>query len=123
MSVNRVILVGNVGRQPEVRYVEGRAVATFTMATTERARRLANGNEIPERTEWHRVVMWDGAAEIAEKYITKGTKLYIEGKLRTRTWNDQNAIKHTVTEVVVDEFDILQRPQNQSMQQNQPTQQ
>lgn len=111
MSVNRVILVGNVGRQPEIRYVEGRPVATFTLATTERARKTASGNEIPERTEWHRIVMWDGAAEIAEKYISKGTKIYIEGKLRTRTWNDQNAIKHTVTEVVVDEFDILQRPQ------------
>lgn len=112
MSVNRVILVGNVGRQPEIRYVESRPVATFPMATTERARKSSSGAEIPERTEWHRIVMWDGAAEIAEKYIVKGTKLYIEGKLRTRTWNDQNTIKHTITEVVVDEFDILQRPQN-----------
>ena len=60
----------------------------------------------------------DGAAEIAEKYINKGTKLYIEGKLRTRTWNDQNAIKHTVTEIVVDEFDILQRPQTQNQDPN-----
>ncbi|MDE6832583.1 MAG: single-stranded DNA-binding protein [Muribaculaceae bacterium] len=111
MSVNRVILVGNVGRDPEIRYVESRPVATFPLATTERARRSASGAEIPERTEWHRIVMWDGAADIAERYITKGAKLYIEGKLRTRAWNDQNAIKHTVTEVVVDEFDILQRPQ------------
>lgn len=118
MSVNRVILVGNVGRQPEIKYVEDRPVATFPMATTERARRLANGSEIPERTEWHRIVMWDKAAEIAEKYISKGTKIYIEGKLRTRSWNDQNAIRHTITEVVVDEFDILQRPQPNANQQN-----
>lgn len=112
MSVNRVILVGNVGRDPEIRYAETRPVATFPLATTERARRTATGAEIPERTEWHRIVMWDGAAEIAERYIRKGTKLYIEGKLRTRDWNDRNAIKHTVTEIVVDEFDILQRPQS-----------
>ena len=111
MSVNRVILVGNVGRDPEIRYVEKRPVATFPLATTERARKSSSGAEIPERTEWHRIVMWDGAAEIAERYISKGTKLYIEGKLRTRTWSDQNTIKHTITEVVVDEFDILQRPQ------------
>lgn len=111
MSVNRVILVGNVGRQPEIRYVQSRPVATFPMATTERARRSSSGAEIPERTEWHRIVMWDGAAEIAEKYIEKGTKLYVEGKIRYRSWTDQNAIRHDIAEVVVDEFDILQRPQ------------
>lgn len=111
MSVNKVILVGNVGRDPEIRYVEKRPVATFSLATTERARRLPNGAEIPERTEWHRLVMWDKSAEIAERYISKGTKLYVEGKLRTRTWKDFNAIERTVTEIVVDEFDILQRAQ------------
>lgn len=109
MSVNKVILVGNVGRDPEIRYVEKRPVATFSLATTERARTTSAGVEIPERTEWHRIVMWDKAAEIAERYITKGTKLYVEGKLRTRTWKDFNAIERTVTEIVVEEFDILQR--------------
>lgn len=109
MSVNRVILVGNVGRKPELRYVDGRPVATFTLATNEPARILPDGRQIPERTEWHSVVMWDKGAETAERYIDKGTKLYIEGKLRTRQWQDRNAIERRVTEVVVDRFDILSR--------------
>jgi single-strand DNA-binding protein len=67
---------------------------------------------MPERTEWHNLVMWDKLAEIAEKYIRKGTKLYIEGKLRTRTWEDRNAIKRTVTEIYVENMDILSRPQS-----------
>ena len=118
MSVNKVILVGNVGTQPEIRYVEKRPVATFNLATNERARRSASGAEIPERTEWHHIVMWDKAAEIAERYITKGTKMFIEGKIRTRSWNDRDAIKRTITEIVVDEFDILQRPTNNNNQPN-----
>lgn len=110
MSVNKVILVGNVGKDPEVRYVDNRPYATFSLATNEPARRNAQGVEIPERTEWHNIVMWDGNAEFAERYITRGTKLYIEGKLRTRQWQDYNAIKRSVTEIYVDTFDILQRP-------------
>ena len=96
MSVNKVILVGNVGRKPEIRYVGQRPVATCSLATT-------------ERTEWHNLVMWDRAAEIAERYIDKGTKLFVEGKLRTRVWQDANAIKHNITEIIVDNFDILSR--------------
>lgn len=111
MSVNKVILVGNVGRDPEIRYVETRPVASFSLATTERAYTTASGAQIPERTEWHNIVMWDKSAEIAEKYIRKGAKLYIEGKLRTRTWEDRNTIKRTITEIYVETFDILSRPQ------------
>ena len=111
MSVNKVILVGNVGRDPEIRYVETRPVASFSLATTERAYTTSSGAQIPERTEWHNIVMWDRAAETAEKYIRKGTKLYIEGTLRTRTWEDRNTIKRTVTEIYVEAFDILSRPQ------------
>lgn len=114
MSVNKVILVGNVGKNPEIRYVDNRPVATFSLATTERGYRSANGVEVPERTEWHNIVMWDRAAETAERYITKGTKLYIEGKLRTRDWQDFNAIKRKITEIVVDSFDILSRPTQQT---------
>ncbi len=113
MSVNKVILVGNVGQDPEIRYVEQRPVATFSLATTERAYTTASGAQIPERTEWHRIVMWDRAAETAEKYIRKGVKLYIEGKLRTRVWEDRNTIKRNVTEILVDSFDILSRPTGQ----------
>lgn len=110
MSVNKVILVGNVGRDPELRYVENRLVATMSMATTERAYTTPSGAQIPERTEWHTIVMWDKAAETAEKYIRKGSKLFVEGKLRTRIWQDRNAIKRTVTEIYVENFDILSLP-------------
>lgn len=105
--MNKVILMGYTGKDPEIRYVETRPVATFSLATTERARKTANGVEIPERTEWHNIVMWDAAAEFAEKYIRKGSRLLIEGKIRTRYWEDRNAIKRTVTEIVVDTFDLL----------------
>lgn len=110
MGVNKVILLGNVGADPTIRYVETRPVATFTLATTERAYTTASGAQIPERTEWHRIVMWDGAAETAEKYIRKGTRLYIEGKLRTRVWEDRNTIKRNVTEIIVDTFELLSPP-------------
>lgn len=111
MSVNKVILVGNVGKDPEIRYVETRPVASFSLATTDRAYTTASGVQVPERTEWHNIIMWDKAAEIAEKYIRKGAKLYVEGKLRTRVWEDRNTIKRSVTEIIVDQFDILSRPQ------------
>lgn len=109
MSVNKVILIGNVGRDPEIRYIETRPVASFPLATTERARTTAAGSQIPERTEWHNIVMWGRDAEMAEKYIRTGTRLYIEGKLRYRTWEDRNTIKRTVTEIYVDSFELLSR--------------
>ncbi|MGM9870967.1 MAG: single-stranded DNA-binding protein [Muribaculaceae bacterium] len=105
--MNKVILMGNVGQDPTIRYIGSRPMATFSLATNERARRLPDGTELPERTEWHNIVMYDAQAEIAEKYIRKGSKLLIEGKLRTRIWEDRNAIKRAVTEIYVDTFDIL----------------
>ena len=107
MSVNKVILIGNVGTDPEIRYVETRPIASFRMATNERERTLADGTKIPERTEWHSIIMWDGAAEFAEKYIRKGSRLYVEGKIRYRIWEDRNAIKRNVTEIYVDNFELL----------------
>lgn len=106
-NMNKAILMGYVGRDPEIRYIETRPLATFTLATTERARRTQSGMEIPERTEWHNIVMYDANAEIAEKYIRKGTRLLVEGKIRSRVWEDRNALKHYVTEIYVDTFDIL----------------
>ena len=115
MSVNKVILLGNVGRDPDVRYVaQGRPVASFSLATTERGFTNSNGVQVPERTEWHNIVMWGRHAEVAEKYIRKGTQLYIEGQLRTRMWEDRNAIKHYVTEVHVDNFELLGRPRTEA---------
>lgn len=110
MSVNKVILIGNVGRKPEIRYVGDRPVASFSLATNEKVSKNIQGIETPEMTEWHNIVMWDRNAEIAERYIDTGTKLYIEGKLRTRSWQDRHSIKRTVTEILVDFFDILSQP-------------
>lgn len=105
--MNKAILCGFVGADPSIRYVETRPVAEFSLATREPERTTPNGARIPERTEWHRIVMWDGNAEFAEKYIRKGTRLLLEGTLRTRTWEDRTAIKHTVTEIYVNSFEML----------------
>ena len=114
MSVNKVILIGNVGKEPEVRYYDnGGAVANFSLATTERGYTAANGTQVPDRTEWHNIVLWRGLAEIAEKYIHKGSKIYIEGKIRTRSYDDQQGIKRYVTEVWGDNLELLDRkPEN-----------
>ena len=110
MSINKVILIGNVGRDPEIRYTApGQAVASFSLATTECGYTAANGTQVPDRTEWHSIVMWGKNAEIAERYSRKGSQLYIEGKRRTRTWEDKNQIKRQVTEIYVDTFDFLGR--------------
>ena len=108
MSVNKVILLGNVGKDPEVRYLDtGIAVATFPLATTDRAYTLANGTQVPERTEWHNLVLWRGLAETAEKYVHKGDKLYIEGKIRSRSYDDQTGAKRYITEIFVDNMEML----------------
>lgn len=105
--MNKAILLGYVGKDPEIRYIETRPVASFTLATTERARRTSAGVEVPERTEWHNIVMFDRNAEVAEKFIRKGTRLMLEGKIRSRVWEDRNTIKHYITEIYVDSFEIL----------------
>ena len=108
MSLNKVMLIGNVGKEPEVRYVEqGVAVGSFTLATTERGYTLQNGTQVPERTEWHNVVVWRRLAETVEKYVHKGDKLYIEGQLRTRSWDDRNGVKRYTTEVWADNMEML----------------
>ncbi|HRZ96451.1 MAG TPA: single-stranded DNA-binding protein [Paludibacter sp.] len=107
MSVNKVILVGNVGKDPEVRYLEKDvAVANFTLATTDRAITLQNGTQVPERTEWHNIVAWRGLATIAEKYIKKGTQIYVEGKLQTRTY-EKDGIKRFFTEIYAENIMLL----------------
>jgi len=108
MSVNKVILIGNVGKDPEVRYLDNHvAVATVTLATSERAYTLQNGTQVPERTEWHNLILWRGLAETAEKFVHKGDKLYVEGKIRTRNYDDQNGIKRYVTEIYVESMEML----------------
>ncbi len=121
MSVNKVILIGNVGRDPEIRYFENdRAVANFPIATTERGFTTASGQQIPERTEWHNVVIWGGLAKVAENYVRKGTQLYIEGKLRTRSWDDKDGNKRYTTEVYVDNLQLLGRKSDNPGSSGQP---
>ena len=108
MSLNKVQLIGNVGKDPDVRYLDsGVAVATFSLATTDRAYTLANGTQGPERTEWHNIVLCNRLAETAEKYVRKGDKLYFEGKIRTRSYDDQNGIKRYVVEIFGDNMEML----------------
>lgn len=108
MSLNKVMLIGNVGKDPDVRYLDnGVAVATFPLATTERGYRLQNGTEVPERTDWHNIVLWRGLAEVAEKYVHKGDKLYIEGKIKSRSYDDQNGVKRYITEIFADNMEML----------------
>ena len=114
MSLNKVMLIGNVGRDPEVRYLDGngsssqgRKVASFTLATSERYR--DRNGELRENTEWHNIVAWGQSAEVVEKYVKKGTQLYIEGRIRTRSWTDQAGVKKYTTEINVDNLQLLGR--------------
>lgn len=112
MSVNKVILIGNVGKDPDVRYLDNHVcVANLTLATTERGYTAQNGTQVPDRTEWHNLVFWRGLAETVEKYVHKGDKLYVEGNIRNRSYDDQNGVKRYVTEIFVDSMEMLTRPQ------------
>jgi single-strand DNA-binding protein len=107
--INKVILVGNVGKDPDVRYFDNNeGVANFPLATTERGFTTRDGKEIPERTEWHNITAWRGLAKVAESYVRKGTQLYIEGKLRTRSYEQDGVTKYT-TEVIADTLKLLGR--------------
>jgi len=106
MSVNKVILVGHVGHDPEVRYLDNQTpVCTIRMATSE-VYKNKNGERVTN-TEWHNVVLWRGLAEVAEKYVKKGSQLYVEGRLRTRTWDDKDNNKRYTTEIVADVMQLL----------------
>ncbi|MFC2115299.1 single-stranded DNA-binding protein [Bacteroidota bacterium] len=108
MSVNKVILVGNVGKDPETRYLEGgTAVCSFSLATSETYRNR-DGEKVTN-TEWHNVVLWRGLAEVAEKYVKKGSQLFIEGRIRTRSWDDRDGNKRYTTEIVGDNMQMLGR--------------
>ncbi len=113
-GVNKVILVGRVGKDPEVRHLEGGvAVANFSLATSE-SYKDKSGQRV-EQTEWHNIVVWRGLAEAAEKYLKKGTTIYMEGKLRTRSWDDKEGHKRYITEIVGDTFTILNKKESNSL--------
>ncbi|MGC8803937.1 MAG: single-stranded DNA-binding protein [Bacteroidales bacterium] len=108
MSVNKVILIGNVGKDPEVRYIEnGVPVCTLPVATSESY--VNKAGERVSSTEWHNVVLWRSLAEIAQKYIKKGTQVYIEGRIRTRSYDDKDGNKRYVTEIIANNLQLLGR--------------
>lgn len=118
-SVNKVILIGNLGKDPEVRHLEnGAVVANFPLATSETFTDK-NGNKT-ENTDWHDVVAWRGLAEIVEKYVKKGQKIYVEGKLRKRSWQDKEGNTRYTTEVLADELTILTWPEDTSTHREAP---
>jgi len=104
--INKAILIGNLGADPEIRYTQnGTQVATFRLATTER--RKGPDGQIQENTEWHRIVAWQRLAEICGEYLHKGSRVYIEGKIQTRKWQDQNGVDRYTTEIVAREMKML----------------
>jgi len=106
MSINKVILVGNVGKDPEIRHLDsGVVVANLPLATSE-TYTAKNGDKVTS-TEWHNIVLWRGLAEVAEKYVTKGRQLYIEGKIKTRSYDDREGNKRYITEIVADVMQML----------------
>ncbi len=117
IRLNKVILVGNIGKDPEVRHLEGGvAVASFSLATAE-SYKDKTGQRI-DQTEWHNIVVWRGLAEAAEKNLKKGMTIYVEGKLRTRSWDDKEGHKRYITEIVGDTFTILSKKENNTPSNN-----
>ena len=113
MSVNKVILVGNVGKDPEVRYLdENTPMAKFPLATSETYKSRTTGERV-SNTEWHNVVLWRGLATVAERYVKKGTQIYIEGRIKPRSYDDQDGNRKYITEIVGDQMQLLgRRPDN-----------
>lgn len=119
-SVNKVILIGNLGKDPEVRRLEsGSVVANFPLATSESYTDKSSG-ERRESTDWHDIVVWRGLAEVVEKYVRKGMKVYVEGRLKKRSWQDKDGQTRYTTEVLCDNLTILSKPENTEKPTNQP---
>ena len=107
MSLNKVIIIGNVGKDPTVKYFDsGNAIANFTVATSEKGYTLSNGIEVPERTEWHNIVVSRERVQFVEKWVKKGSLVYVEGKIRTRNYDDQSGTKRYVTEIYADRIEF-----------------
>ena len=106
--MNKVMLIGNLGKDPVVRYYDAdQAVAQFPLATTERGYTLPNGTQVPDRTDWHNIVLWKNLAKIAERYLHKGDKVFIEGKVRYRSYDDRKGQRQYITEIYADNMELL----------------
>lgn len=115
--MNKVMLIGNVGADPQVKYLDqGVCVAQIRLATTERGYTLQNGTQVPDRTEWHTCIFWRKLGETVEKYVRKGDKLYVEGKLQSRDWTDRQGISRRTVEVMVDNMELLSSKQTAQQQ-------
>ena len=114
--MNKVMLIGNVGVEPDVRYYEAdQAVAQVRLATTERGYTLPNGTQVPEHTDWHNLVFYRNLAKVVEKYVHKGDKLYVEGRIRYRHYDDQRGQRRFVTEILVENMEMLTPPKQQAL--------
>lgn len=106
--MNKVMLIGNVGKEPDVRYYEqDQAVAQVPLATTERGYTLQNGTQVPDHTDWHNLVFYRGLAKVVEQYVHKGDKLYVEGRIRYRSYDDQKGQRRYVTDILVENMEML----------------
>ena len=106
--MNKVMLIGNVGQEPEIRYVDSDvAVARLSLATSERGYTLQNGTQVPDRTDWHTVILWRKLAKIVEEFVHKGDKLYIEGRIRYVSFNDKQGVKRMATEIWEENMEML----------------
>lgn len=106
--MNKVILIGNVGKDPDVKYYSpDQAVVTVRLATTEKGYTLQNGTRVPDRTDWHTLVFYRKLAKIVEQYVHKGDKLYVDGRLQYRSYDDKRGVQHNVTEIIVDNIEML----------------
>lgn len=113
MSINRVTLLGNTGKSPDFKeFDNGGCVATFSLATTKRGFKTKDGKEIPDHTEWHNIVLQNGLAKVAKQYVKKGDKLYIEGELRTRSYDDAQSVKRYITEIFATNMEMLTPKRN-----------
>lgn len=115
MSVNKAFILGRVGKDPQVQHINDTKKASFSMATTDRAYTTKAGTQVPEKTEWHNIVVWRNLAEICEKYVHKGDLLFIEGKIQTRSW-EKDGTTHYITEIVAEVVELFPKSQNQPQQ-------
>ena len=121
MSINKVILLGRVGRDVEVRDINGTKCATFTLATSEKYK--DRNGEVKELTEWHNIVAWRQTADICEKYVKKGDQLFVEGRIKSRTWETDRGEKRYATDIIADKVELLSMPQATQSQPTQPVKQ
>ena len=121
--MNKVMFIGNVGQDPQVKYLDqGVCVAQVRIATTERGYTMQNGTQVPERTEWHNCIFWRKQAETVDKYVHKGDKLYVEGKIQSRDWTDRQGISRRSVDIIVENMEMLSPKSSTSTAPPSPTQ-